>query len=277
MKQINGKRFGEERALYGSEGLQLSDCIFSGEEDGESALKESSEIVLERCRFDLRYPLWHTRDVRLLGCEMRESCRAPIWYGEDVTLDGTDMRGIKALRECHGVRIKDCRLSSEELAWFSKDVHIEKSRIEGAYFMMRCERFSLRNVAFSGKYSFQYVQDGVIEDCELDTKDALWHAKGVTVRNTVLRGEYLAWYSEDLTLINCKIYGTQPFCYCKKLRLVDCEMHECDLAFEKSEVEATLKAPIVSIKNPLRGVITVPSVGEIIMDDPTACGKIVVG
>ena len=40
----------------------------------------------------------------------------------------------------------------------------------------------------------------------------------------------------------------------------------CDLAFERSEVEAEITTPVVSIKNPLSGHIAVPAVGEIIRD-----------
>lgn len=277
MELIQKKRFGEERALYGKNGLELYECSFSGKEDGESALKEARDVTLENCLFELRYPLWHTHDVRVIGCEMRETCRAPLWYSEDVSLCNTKLHGTKAIRECRGVRLDGCHAVSEEFAWFSSDLHMENTHIEGAYFMLRSENVTLRDVRLFGKYSLQYIKNGVIEDSVLDTKDSLWHAKGVTVRNSVLKGEYLAWYSEDLTLINCKIYGTQPFCYCKNLRLVDCEMHECDLSFEKSEVEARLLSPILSIKNPLLGKITVPAVGDIIMDDPLAKGEVLIG
>lgn len=41
----------------------------------------------------------------------------------------------------------------------------------------------------------------------------------MTVRDSVIKGEYLAWYSEGLTLVHCRIIGTQPFCYCKGLKL----------------------------------------------------------
>ncbi len=55
-----------------------------------------------------------------------------------------------------------------------------------------------------------------------------------------------------------------------------CEMADTDLSFEKSEVEATITAPILSIKNPLSGRIVVPAVGEIIRDDEAAHGEIIV-
>ena len=57
-------------------------------------------------------------------------------------------------------------------------------------------------------------------------------------------------------------------------REIDCEMIDTDLSFERSEVEATLTAPIVSIKNPRAGTIRVPHANEVIFDDPQARGRV---
>ena len=92
-----------------------------------------------------------------------------------------------------------------------------------------------------------------------------------------MKGEYLAWYSDGLTLINCRIIGIQPFCYCRNLKLIDCEMVDTDLCFEKSEVDAVITTPVISIKNPHSGCIRVPSVDEIILDDEEAKGQIITG
>lgn len=51
-------------------------------------------------------------------------------------------------------------------------------------------------------------------------------------------------------------------------------MVDTDLCFEKSEVEATVTTPIDSVKNPCSGTISAPAVGEFIMDDPEATGKL---
>ena len=79
-----------------------------------------------------------------------------------------------------------------------------------------------------------------------------------------------------MTFERCRIIGTQPLCYCKNLTMIDCEMIDTDLSFEKSSVQATLNAPIDSIKNPLSGCITVPAVGQIIREDERYRGEIVV-
>ena len=116
----------------------------------------------------------------------------------------------------------------------------------------------------------------MFENCVFDTKAAFWHAKNVIVRNCTVKGEYLAWYCENVTFENCKIIGTQPLCYCKNLKLVNCEMIDTDLCFEKSEVEAEIVNPVISIKNPLSGHIYVPCVEEIIRDDKNSCGEIII-
>ena len=267
MNQIENQTYDEERALYGSSDLLLLHCHFDGPADGESALKESHKIITEHCYFNLRYPFWHDKGLQINHCEMTEACRAALWYSEDIKITNSTLHGIKALRECKQINLEDCHIISPEFGWFCEDINIKTTTVAGEYFMLRSHRLHFENVTLNGKYSFQYITDSVFENCHLYTKDAFWHAKNVVVRNSVVKGEYLAWYCENVTFENCVIIGTQPLCYCKNLKLINCEMHETDLAFEKSEVHATLTTPVISIKNPLNGHIQVPAVGELIMDD----------
>ncbi len=276
MQIIEHQTFDAERALYGSRGVTVRDCRFDGPADGESALKESADIVAEDCFCNLRYPFWHDKGLTIRRCELTELCRAALWYSEDIVIEDSKLHGIKALRECRNARLRDCHIISPEFGWMSRKVDMERCDAVSEYFFLRGEDLTFRNVDFTGKYSFQYIKNSTFDHCVFDTKDAFWHAENVTVTDSVLKGEYLAWYSENLTLVRCKIVGTQPLCYCRGLRLVDCRMEATDLAFEKSEVEASVTTPIDSVKNPASGVITAPAVGEIIMDDPEAKGRVIV-
>ena len=236
MNIVQNKTFDEERALYGSKDILIKDCLFDGPADGESAFKECSDVQVEHCFFNLRYPFWHDHGLEIVDSEMTELCRAALWYSDHIEISNSRLHGIKALRECREVKMKDCDIVSPEFGW------------------------SVRGIK--------------MENCRFDTKDALWHAKNIVVRNSIVKGEYLAWYSENVTFENCRIIGTQPLCYCRGLRLVNCEMTDTDLAFERSEVEADITTPVISIKNPLSGHITVPAVGEVIRDIAEAKGKI---
>ena len=275
MKTIENQTFDMERALYASRSIALKDCAFDGPADGESALKESEDIRVSHCFFNLRYPFWHDNGLTIADSEMTELCRAALWYSTNIEIADTKLHGIKALRECGKVKMRGCDIISPEFGWSVQDMEMNDCTVQGEYFMMRSGRLYFNNVELKGKYSFQYIQDSVFDGCTFDTKDAFWHAKNVMIRNSVVKGEYLAWYSENVTFENCRIIGTQPLCYCKNLKLINCEMVDTDLSFEKSDVEATITTPVVSIKNPLAGHIHVPCVEEIIRDDQESKAEIV--
>lgn len=276
MNIIENKSFDGERALYGTHELLIKNCSFDGPADGESAVKESGNIKAEHCFFNLRYPFWHDQKLTITNSEMTSGCRAALWYSNHVNISNTKLHGIKALRECSDVAIQNCDIISPEFGWSVQKICMEDTTAVSEYFMMRSENLTFRQVQLQGKYSFQYIKNAVFEDCVFDTKDAFWHGENITVRNSTIKGQYLAWYSNGLTLINCKIIGTQPFCYCKNLKLINCEMIETDLAFEKSQVEAEIITKIDSVKNPLSGRITAPDIGEVILDDCNAKGKIII-
>ena len=276
MKIIEDQKFDQERAFYAACDLLIRNCAFDGPADGESAVKESRNIQLEHVYCNLRYPFWHDHGLKITDSQLTPLCRAALWYSDHIEIEDTKMHGIKALRECSNVTIKNCDIVSPEFGWSVKNIQMEKTKAESEYFMMRSENLDFSEVELKGKYSFQYIKNGEFNGCIFDTKDAFWHGKNITVRNSVIKGEYLAWYSDGLTLINCKIMGTQPFCYCRNLKLVDCEMIDTDLCFEKSQVEATITTPVISIKNPTSGQIVAPEVGEIIRDEEEAKAKIVI-
>ena len=183
-------------------------------------------------------------------------------------IETSRLGGIKAIRECENISLKNCSVNSPEFAWKSQKLTIENVTIEESeYPFFEIRDAKITGLKMKGKYSFQYDENIEITDSELNTKDAFWHTKNVTVKNSIVKSEYLGWYSENLTLINCRIIGTQPFCYCKNLVLKNCTMEECDLSFERSTIDVEVSGKIDSIKNPLAGKITADSIGQIIMEE----------
>lgn len=268
MNIISNKTFDEERALYNLKDSTVTNCIFSGPADGESAFKEARNIKVESCRFDLRYPFWHVSGFEVTDAEMTETCRAALWYSEKGQIRNCKVHGVKALRECRDIHIEDTDIISTEFGWKCHNISISNSNLTSEYAFFETDDGKIRKLSMKGKYSFQYTSHFEITDSVLDTKDAFWHANDITVKDCTIRGEYLGWYSTDLKLIRCKIIGTQPLCYCKRLYLEDCTMEGCDLSFECSDVNASVFGKIDSVKNPKTGIITADSFGEILIDKP---------
>lgn len=181
-------------------------------------------------------------------------------------IDNVTISSVKALRESENIEVRNSDIDSREFGWKCQGIKVLDSKINSEYIFLDSKDIKILNLDFTGKYSFQYTENVVIENSNLDTKDAFWHSKNALVKNSVIKGEYLGWFSDGLTLINCKIIGTQPLCYCRNLKLVDCEMVDADLSFEYSDVVATIKGSVDSIKKPRSGKITVEKVSEIIKE-----------
>ncbi len=267
MKLIKDREFGGERPLFETHDTKLENVTIHA---GESAIKECSNIVAENCRFEGKYPFWHVKGFKIKNCVFTPGARAALWYCTDCEMTDTQQAAPKMFREIKGLKIKNANMpDAQETLWHCSDIDIEKVTVKNAdYIFMHCKNIRINNYKQDGNYSFQYCENVEIHKAVLNSKDCLWNTKNVTVYDSEINGEYIGWYSEDMKFVRCRISGTQPLCYIKNLVLEDCEMApDCDLAFEDSEVRATIKGNVTSVKNPKTGYIKASRIGEIIIDE----------
>ena len=259
------KLFVGERALFASHGISLSDCIFA---DGESPLKESSDLSLDGCIFKWKYPLWYCKDVRVQNTSLLESARSGIWYTDSIEMKNCLIEAPKTFRRASNITLTDCNMpKAQETLWSCDGVKLCGVSAVGDYFGMNSKNVVAKNFTLSGNYAFDGGENIVIENAKLLSKDAFWNSKNVTVRNSVIIGEYLGWNSENLTFENCTVDSDQGLCYVKGLTMKNCKFLNTGLAFEYSGVDVEAISPIDSIKNPTEGRISAPQIGEIIMEE----------
>ena len=266
MEIIKDQYLEGERPLYARHGLRIENVTIG---PGESSLKEGSDLEAEDCEFKGKYPFWECKHVTVRNCIFREGGRAAIWYSKDIEMAGCLVEAPKMFRRISGLKLENVKFPNAlETFWDCKDIEAKDIEADkGDYIFMHCSDIQIDGFRLQGNYSFQYAKDVVIRNADMDTKDAFWEAEDVTVYDSRINGEYLGWYSKNLHLVNCKIGGTQPLCYCENLVLENCVFEEdADLAFEYSDVEASLIGPVTSVKNPRTGRINADSYGEIILD-----------
>ena len=266
MEIIKDQYLEGERPLYARHGLRIENVTIG---PGESSLKEGSDLEAEDCEFKGKYPFWECKHVTIRNCIFREGGRAAIWYSKDIEMAGCLVEAPKMFRRISGLKLENVKFPNAlETFWDCKDIEAKNIEADkGDYIFMHCSDIKIDGFRLQGNYSFQYAKDVVIRNADMDTKDAFWEAEDVTVYDSRINGEYLGWYSKNLHLVNCKIGGTQPLCYCENLVLENCVFEEdADLAFEYSDVEASLIGPVPSVKNPRTGRINADSYGEIILD-----------
>ncbi|KAK8889921.1 hypothetical protein M9Y10_034676 [Tritrichomonas musculus] len=267
MKTISNQSFEGERPLFKVDHLQMEKIVIH---QGESALKECTNIISKNCEFEGKYPFWHNENVVIENCIFRDGARAAIWYTKSMKMIDSIIEAPKMFRDIDGLFLQNVTFSdAKETLWYCQNLDIHDIKVKnGDYIFMHSSNIKIDKFELDGNYSFQYCKNVEIHNATINSKDAFWNTENVTVYDSVINSEYFAWHSKNLRLVNCKVSGLQPLCYCDDLVMENCTMGEvCNLCFEYSTIKAEIHSTIKSIKNPRSGKIVADHFDEIVIDE----------
>ncbi len=263
-KEIKGQFLTGERALFAAKELKISDTIFA---DGESPLKESSDIEISGSMFKWKYPLWYSKNITVDNSTWFEMARAGVWYTNNIIVKNSAIEAPKNFRRCEGVTISDVSFpNAGETLWYCKNVKLDNITAKGDYFAMNSENMEVTMLTLYGNYSFDGAKNVTVRGSKLLSKDAFWNSENVTVYDSFISGEYLGWNAKNLTLINCTVESLQGMCYIDNLVMKNCKLLNTTLAFEYSTVDAEIDTGIDSVINPKSGRIKAEMIGELIIE-----------
>lgn len=262
--EIKQAYFEGERPLFGTQNLRIEDTIFA---EGESPLKESSNIEMRGSSFQWKYPLWYSKNVKVDDCTWFEMARAGVWYTDDMTVENALIEAPKNFRRCKRLALQHVSMpNAAETLWHCDGVTLDDVMARGDYFAMNSQNMQICNLELVGNYSFDGAKNVEIHNAKMLSKDAFWNSENVTVYDSYISGEYLGWNAKNLTLINCTIESLQGMCYIDNLVMKNCKLLNTTLAFEYSTVDVEVCGKIESILNPTSGIIRADSIGELILE-----------
>lgn len=266
MNEFKNATYIGERALFATKDASIVRCVF---ENGESPLKESSNLKINKTEFRWKYPLWYCTNVEVENTTLLYTARSGIWYTKDLIMRNCLIEAPKTFRYAKNVVLEHCNIpNAQETFWNSSDIKLSNVKIKGDYLGFHSENIEIDNMDLDGNYCFDSAKNIVIKNSILRSKDSFWNSENVTVINCTIIGEYLAWNSKNLTFINCTIESHQGLCYIDNLKLVNTKLVNTDLCFEySSNINADIISEIDSVKNPYSGTIKAYSIKEIILDE----------
>lgn len=265
-KRIEARKFGPDYPMQGLTGTNLYDCLFYGPEE---ALKDAQEIYLENCTFSRGKPLHTVHNFKMFDCKVTSEAQAALWGCEQGKILEADILGSQSLQHSKNITFRDCRILSDEFGRNCEEISLEECNLHGRKLFQGSSGIRFEDVEIHGSDVLQNMDNVQISNCYLNSPNALQNSKNVTIVDSMLKGDLLGWNCENVTLIGCKISGLQPFCHCRNLKLMDCSMEGSELAFEYSDVKASIAGHLLSVKNPLSGQITADTIGVVVMDDET--------
>ncbi len=262
LRNINSGEFTGERALFDSHDLRIENARFF---DGESPLKESSEISLVGCEFAWKYPLWYCEDISVSDTTFKDTARSGIWYTNGIFMTDCVIDAPKTFRRSSDIKLNHVAFNNAlETMWNCSSVELTDVSVKGDYFGLGATEVVADRVDVDGNYLFDGGKNITVRNSRLISKDALWNCENVLVENCLIVGEYLGWNSSNVTFVNCTIESNQGMCYMDNVVLRDCKLVNTDLCFEYCTVDAEITSHVVSVKNPKSGRIVAESIGEII-------------
>ena len=266
MKQFKNGTYVGERALFSTHDASFYECTFK---DGESPLKESSNLDIHSCSFEWKYPLWYCRNVKVDNSRLLETARSGIWYTHNIEITNSDISAPKTFRRSSHIIVKDSKIpNAQETLWGCDDITFQNVYVKGDYLGLNSSNVTIDNLHLDGNYCFDGGKNITIRNSVLKSKDSFWNSENVLIENCEIDGEYIAWNSKNLVFKNCKIKSLQGFCYIKGLKLINCELIDCNLIFEYCEdIDIDVITEIDSVKNPISGVIRSKGIKELIMDE----------
>jgi hypothetical protein len=279
MKELNNEHLTGERVLFQEHGLKILDSTF---DNGESPLKHSKYIELEKCRLNSMYPFWYSEVVKIRDSEIGENGGAAFWYCSEINVDDSTIMASKWFRRSHGISLKNVVFTDcDETMWKCQNVRLKNVKVKGEYFGMDCDGMEIKGLELDGSYAFDSARNITIRDSVITSQDAFWNCENVDIYDSKISSQCLGWNSRNVTFVNCTIESNQGMCFVKNLTLKKCSLPNTDLAFEYSNVNAEIVGNIASIKNPNGGIIMADSIGEIILESDNVdisrtkiiCGK----
>ena len=265
-KKYQGGSYRGERALFMLKNASLEEVRFF---DGESPLKESTDLDINKCRFEWKYPLWYANNIYVKGSYLAHTARSGIWYTKHITMDNCIIDAPKTFRRSSFITLNMCSLNhADETLWSCDNVKLNCVAAKGDYFLMNTDTVEINHLELEGNYFLDGAKNVVVRDSLLKSKDSFWNTENVIVINCKIIGEYLGWNSKNITFINCEISSHQGLCYINGLKMINCKLLDTDLSFEYCEnIDADIIDEIVSVINPTSGVIKARAIKELIINE----------
>lgn len=265
MKEYKQELFTGERALYDIHDAIILDSTF---DDGESPLKECSDIKINHSIFKWKYPMWYSKNICVDNSTLLETARSGIWYTHNICMTNCHIGAPKTFRKSSGITLINCNMpNASETMWNCRDIKLKKVSAVGDYFGLNAINVEIDDFNLVGNYAFDGGKNIHIKNAKLDSKDSFWNCENVVVEDSIIVGEYLGWNSRNVTFINCTIDSTQGMCYMKNIKMRNCRLLNTNLCFELCEdIDAEIVSSIESVKNPISGRIKAKCIKELILD-----------
>ncbi len=166
--------------MWHVEGLKLSDCEMTA---------------------NCRAALWYDKGVRIKNCIMN-GIKA-LRESSDISLERVKANSPEFGWRCRNVDIKDCEITSEYAFFESADISADGLDFAGKYSFQYTKNLTIANSKLKTKDAFWHSENATVIGCELDGEYLGWYSDGLTLIRCHIKGTQPLCYCKNLKLVDC--------------------------------------------------------------------------
>lgn len=262
--RVDGGVYQEGRELQALTDTVVFGAEFLSAEDTGEPLIDCANVLVQNSIFAVERPLVGAVKTIISMCDFDQTTRGTLSDSNRIVVQHCVFEGADSLSACERVHLHESEIYGYGLARDCKRLKLTSVIVEGVDAFLNCSNLAAWNLSVAGDGAFRHLENSLITGSIINGDDVLAYAKNVTLRDCVITGRRIGWMAQDLTFINCTIVGEAPLCRGREINVIDCRMLLADMAFEYSEIEASINGHINSVINPLSGTILADTVGTVL-------------
>ncbi len=161
-------------AIWYAENGRIADSTLGG----IKAVRECSDIRLERCQVESQEFGWKSRKITLVDTEILSEYL--FFDSRDIKLSGVKMKGKYSFQYIENLEITDSELDTKDAFWHSKNVIVRNSVVKGEYLGWFSEGLTLINCKVIGTQPLCYCKNLTLVDCTMEDTDLSFEYSDVT-------------------------------------------------------------------------------------------------
>lgn len=152
-------------AIWYAQNGDITDSVLGG----IKAVRECTNIHLERCQIESQEFGWKSRDITMSDTDIVSEY---LFMGScNVKLRSVKMKGKYSFQYMENLEINNCNLDTKDAFWHSKNVIVKDSIVKGEYLGWFSENLTLSNCKIIGTQPLCYCKNLKLINCTMEDTD----------------------------------------------------------------------------------------------------------
>ena len=194
----------------------------------ERALYNLKDALVRNCRFegieDGESALKESHGVEVRDCHF--ALRYPFWHMTDFAISDSDLAETAraGMWYAENGKLKNVTVNGVKFLRECSGISLDGFTAVSPEFGWRCRDINIKNSAITSEYFLFETKGGNISDFTLNGKYSFQYTENITVENSVLNTKDAFWHSKNVTVRNSTIKGEYLAWYSEGLTLVNCKI-----------------------------------------------------